>query len=442
MTDSVTTWSGWSVGTLIYNVDYGTDDVNITFNFTNDYSAPGKGFGYLTSAIAWDDNSSPPGFRPKLGDPVPDGYAVGYLHYYNLSGNWSGVSGNPNWFIITMTDRDVPSNAKTDRLQTNIKSSGDYRGFCYGPPQPGDRIPAGWPITAPADCKPFVVAGSPAIRLPGTLNFQSYGPTYLNRTRGKYNITLQLVTRVTVTRNCTVTTIGTSKICQSICLANPLSPNCAAVYDEYCLSGPAERFGTDTCVNYFIARRQAAGGVNPLIDKQGIAYCSSKYKSLQDFLDNAKGNDAKICGCYIRSSQYEDPDANLLYENFANDVLKVNKLPQFVGKTKCLFPGCAQSYIGYQGINGACDVPECVIVNNIENNGSITGDITIDSQCVTAAAGAQPTTTTWLIIAGVILLIIIIVIAVLAAVGVIGSKRKSKGNTNVSTKPYSGSVQV
>lgn len=440
MSEAVTTYSGWTWYNVFTNQNFGTEDVNVTVDFKALYGAPGLPLGILGVSIVWDNSRAPPGFGRRLGDPIPSGYTAGYEYYYTLTGHWGSsiIISARNQFKMILQDKDNPSVSVDTTLYTN--SSGD---FCNGPIITPSGPPPGWG-TVSGGCNPFKIGA--AVTLPGVLNVLSYYPSILNRGFPKENITLQLVCRVTVNLNCTINTIATSLRCQQSCESNPLAENCTAIYTGYCLdSTHPERFGTDVCYNWLIARRSQAGATTPAIDRQGIAYCSSKYKSLQDFNDNAKGNDKRLCGCFIKSQEVEDPNAEVLYENFANDVFKVQKFPNYIGKTKCLFTGCAQSFIGYQGINGECTVPECVFVNDINNNGTINGDIIIDDTCKTGAPGgpSDGIETTWLWIVGVICLIIVIVIIILAVAGVFSSsKRKSKKGQDVSTGAYDSSLQA
>lgn len=440
MSEAATTYSGWVWYNVFTNKFFGTEDVNVTINFKSLYNNPSFPAGILGNFITWDNDKAPPGFSRFLGAPVPSGYTASYTYYYALTGRWDSITniGPRNQFKMVLQDKDRTNISVDTTLYTN--SSGN---FCNGPVITPPGPPPGWG-SVQGGCNPFSIGS--IITLPGILNVQSYYPTIGNNVFPKENITLQLVCRIIVNLNCTANTIATSLRCQQSCEDNPLSENCTAIYNAYCLdSTHPERFGTDVCYKWLIARRSRAGATTPAIDAQGIAYCSSKYKSLQDFTDNAKGNDRNICGCFIRSREVEDPNATALYDNFANDVIKVQKFPNFIGKTKCLFPGCANSFIGYQGINGACAVPECVIVNEINNNGTINGEFTIVNECKTGEPNGPPdgVPETWLWIIGVVCLIIVVVIIILAVAGVFNRKeRKSKKNRDDSTGAYDASLQA
>jgi hypothetical protein len=392
---SVTTYSGWVIDTLYKDLPANT--------YPPPVLQPLK-IGDLP--IVWDNGQAPDGFQNNtLKSPVPNGYSVMTTIYYAVSGTWpSSLAEYPNQVLVYLIDSKNPTVIRSDYVSVNTKDS-FWENWLYGPPVNGNVVPPDFLTTNPTP--PYQVTGNPKIMLPDQIQLQvlcrGSGCAYTLR-----NFTFQILIRITVTRDCTTANID-SEVCKTICISNPTSPACSTVYFDYCLTRDPALVATPVCKNYLISYINVNQGSNYNIDEQITRYCRKYDKGLEDFIKRTEDNpdDRNLCGCNI-SADASDIRSTKLYSNFYQSLVKL--FPGFseLGyKEKCLFGPCANSDFVYAGVGRACNVPACIQVSVINNDGTIGGNVNVDQSC------SQYTGFGYIFYIVVIFVVIVVVIVVL-----------------------------
>lgn len=226
---------------------------------------------------------------------------------------------------------------------------------------------------------------------------------------------------ITVIRDCTIGNI-TNQICQDLCLAS-LSESCYVNYNTYCLQGDPKKIAEPVCKDFF-TKWIAVKGSDNNIDNQARRYCSAKYDGFSDLFYGKSGipnaerlKDVPICACNLEAKPGPDPEGTVLYNNFFNALAA-----QYPGfgvfgasiQQKCLVPQCASAAFKPAGVGpGGCSVPQCIDLVTVTNNGTINGNVTIDSStsCQQTAEGKGGLTIATVVIIVLVVLVIIFAIA-------------------------------
>jgi len=421
---SIKTYSGWVSEVVLLNVDsasIATGQIPLRIPTTN---------------ITWDNNEFPDGWAGNTPTSnIPGGYVVKYDIYYALSGWWKFPITQVPPTIIYLWDYYDLSNLRVDYIPVNYYPDVNPN-WSYGPPVLFGPIPSDYLQKSPTGQKPFVIPNSQGINIPGSvsINVPRDGPFSDIR-----SFTFQVLLRITVSRDCS--TNIEAPICKEICAANPRSDACFTAYAGYCLNPDnPERIATSTCYNYLVSFVNN-GGRSALIDDQAIRYCEKKYSGLQQFYDATAGKDPvdfNICACNIKSREADDPKATVLYQNYFDSV--VNQFPGFntLGqKEKCVFSPCASSDIGYAGMppNG-CNVPACVAIAQINNNGTINGNVTIDQNISGCGQYTDDSVSPWVV--AVVVIVLVLILVLLFLILYYGSPSPPKNNTPKVTKNPAG----
>ncbi len=153
-----------------------------------------------------------------------------------------------------------------------------------------------------------------------------------------------------------------NSLCEDICTVNPTVDNplpawCSNVSLTACAGNIKHPFCQRFC---------ALKGVN----------CDREIKQYCDSIGIEAAKQDEFCGCFLPTSFYENYYADLKKKAaFSTALTTENKV--------CSFPSCASSilkpYASKQAIDTCPDVFQCIIVPTVNNNGSITGDISIKS---------------------------------------------------------------
>lgn len=372
--------------------------------------------------VDWHGNAPQGRSDDTLFATFTQGYDVSYTVQYVLGGYIYVDSGSAQFVEQTI-------DARTGETQPpNMLSPTKGAGFWYY-----------WTFGTADGSPPFTV---PIGVLPGAIRYsvQRSGINY-----APHQMTWQIFYTINVALSCTPANI-TTQICRDICLGS-LSEGCHIAYDNYCLGGDPKLLATDTCKDFY-TKWIAVNGSDEGIDRQARAYCSAKYKGFQDLFEGGNGipdeerlRDIQICSCNLVAEPGPDPEGTVLYQNFFNALAA-----QFPGfgvygasiQQKCLIPQCASSAFKPAGVGpGGCKVPQCIDLVSITNNGTINGNVTIDSSnaCQQTAAGDGGLTITTVVI--IVLAVLLVIYAILYFFWTPGSHR-FRSRTPTTTDTSSG----
>ncbi len=237
---------------------------------------------------------------------------------------------------------------------------------------------------------------------------------------GAYEMSWTIHYDIIVTRNCAISNIG-DPACVDLCLNN--LDLCSGTYSRYCLDpNHPERIGTNVCKDYYSKLIEVKGS-NNVIDRQVVKYCGTKYHGFDDLDPNSskskvpkkqRESDLTICACNLTEDAAADPDANVLYDRYFADLVKLfPAFNIFSIEKKCLYNPCASSEFRPTVIPvGGCKVPQCINNISVTNNGEIDGNVTIKSSINCSqfnTTGLGRDAIMFIIMAIIILVVIIIV---------------------------------
>ena len=366
--------------------------------------------------IDWGGGGPPPGAtNSTLTATYAQGLQVGYKTRYELTGAMHTDAGQSSFFNVSNV------NAFTGDTYPDINIRQDPRWYWeYGPRQESFYV-----VNQPSVAGSFYYWASSSERVPYRA----------------YNMNWTIHYDIIVARSCTVANIG-SQTCVDLCLNNP--DTCSDTYSTYCLDPKhPERIGTDVCKDYYSNVIDIKGS-NNLIDRQVVRYCATKYHGFTDLdPDNPDSTipreqrlyDLTICACNLTEDVTVDPDAEVLYNRYFNDLVKQVPAYSALGEQKkCLYNPCASSEFRPLPIPiGGCKTPKCVNNVTVINDGRIEGNVTISTTCGTDTYG----------IIALVICIILIIIALIVfyfylsqAPPLPSSMANSFGNTGKTTTLY------
>jgi len=354
--------------------------------------------------IDWGATGAPPeaSNNGTLAIQFPQGYAVGLQVSYIMTGHWYTDPAQNSWVDSIIVGPQVGNAPGKAIAQTFLNDGND------------------WNYTM---SNPFVVTTAPNLNgIPLDVFYRFSSSSLFNYT--VENFTWNMLLTITATRSCGIDNI-TTPICVHVCQSSPNS--CIAQYTEYCLSpGNESRIGMDPCKG-FLANYINKNGSLPVIDTAVQNYCSAKYGGFNDLFGNdpvapsgltpEQLNDLPICACNIRARGQNDPNADILYQNYFKSLTQ--QFPGFANVPgivdKCTLPVCVSATFHPLPIPvGGCKVPECLTFVEVNNDGTINGNVQIDvSQKCGDIVNPEQQTIDNIILFIVILFVVIILIIVL-----------------------------
>ena len=186
-----------------------------------------------------------------------------------------------------------------------------------------------------------------------------------------FNIELLIKMNVTLKVSCEGNALG-SIFCLNFCSeqTNLINGTCFSEYQSFCLNtngddGFPNIFTDDGCQEYFIDYIQAVGP-KAEIDHPLETACKRKFPGVDSFEASTSATDRALCGCHLDPEIYDNlwKDLTKDYPGYAN--LGINE--------RCAFSACASSaYPSADIVGGKCNLPQCVNITSIENNGTIGG---------------------------------------------------------------------
>ena len=226
---------------------------------------------------------------------------------------------------------------------------------------------------------------------------------------------------VTLTIRCQTGSELETSFCMSYC--NDNLAVCLPAFDTYCFSGATNiPLVTSNACQLYYEELYRVNGPDAQTDAKISNYCEAKYppticfNGLFNATPAASTFEINLCACHLPRECYDNYKKSLEIDapGFVNyiEISGINE--------RCLVSQCASSPfpsidIGDEA-NTRCQVPACISVVNFQNNGSVTGGVTIDpsNTCQQIASGNAGTNRTWLwILIGVIVAVIIIIALVL-----------------------------
>jgi hypothetical protein len=355
-----------------------------------------------TIPVTWANNQTPPGIGSlNLASTFPPGYMVYYTVGYELSGTIYWDTGDAYFQESTVSFTDKKTVVPGTILRPNIKETGVLRyHWAYG-----------------SENQPLYVVPNGVVPSRITFTFGRTGIKYQ-----PYAVTWNIHYIVNVVRDCSISNI-TAPICVEMCQADPKL--CYVDYNQYCLQGSPDLIAKEPCKSY-LSQFIDINGSTADIDRQALAYCSSRYDGFADLLESSpkipdedRIADITICACHLKAKDVDDPQGTVLYDRYFNNL--VAKFPAFAAygasiQRKCLLPQCASSNFRPLGVPvTGCTVPQCFNLISIDNNGTINGNINTTASCQSQfnGSGNAPSDSSFTIIVIIIVVILIIFIIVL-----------------------------
>ena len=333
-------------------------------------------------------------------------YTLSVSHTYTVT---SGVQGQLGTSALNLNIYSAVDNSllvSTTILPVN-QTSGNMQSYCTSTACPSFRYNP-----------PPNITGFPA----QLLQVNPYDPTGLGNSN-LTNFTLRAEMVVTLTVRCQTGPELETSFCRSYC--NDNLAVCLPAFDTYCFASGGTNIPliTSTACQLYYEELYRANGPDAQTDAKISDYCTTKYPPTICFngLFNATPAvstfEINLCACHLPRECYDNYKKSL--EIAAPGF--VNYIENSGINERCLVSQCASSYfpsidIGDEA-NTRCAIPACITVVNFENNGSVSGGVTIDASntCQQIASGNAPGSSnrTWLwILIGIIIAIIIIIILV------------------------------
>jgi hypothetical protein len=189
--------------------------------------------------------------------------------------------------------------------------------------------------------------------LPGCKSYSASG----------YSLTLTV--GISVTAECSGQNLE-SDFCREYCLGcNRQDCPCYVDMLNYCLptSGPQPIGTSQLCQNFFSNYIQ---NINPTadIDSRLTRYCTTKYGGFGDLFNSNNQTDIELCACHMSQEQYDNFQAQLIqqFPGFGN--LGLNE--------RCLLPRCASTSFKTVSTGTQCNLPKCLNIVGLTNNGTFT----------------------------------------------------------------------
>jgi hypothetical protein len=378
------------------NVYTGTATIQVLTDITGRLYSPiytSYTWNLNTIPIIWNAvTGTPPGSSSgTLAATFPQGYVVAYNVYYNVIGEQYNDPGAVNVLL------------------TQLKS-----GSITIPAPVPQNIPQMWNYGS------NLTGINPALKTPYNLNIPPQSINYRFDSTSTFNypqndFSWGLIIIVTVTKSCTLGDID-APLCLDICNADPQS--CYVTYAEHCLTpGNEERIGMPICKNY-ISEYISRGTSTPQIDAATRRYCALRYHGFADLFSpnpnvspQQQANDLPICACNLTAAGSTDPD--LLYNNYYKSlIMKDPALANVPFQPRCLLGQCAAATFLPVGIPpGGCKLPACLNIVTINNDGTINGNVTVNTsaECQNSLFPGENIIVFILIIILVLVVIVIII---------------------------------
>ena len=218
-----------------------------------------------------------------------------------------------------------------------------------------------------------------------------------------------------------------SGFCKAYCYKSGSVPKenfnvCLQPYISYCfasdnLIGKVDGTGSPVgpCYGFFdeFINSKTGPGINITINTKLSEYCK-KYKGINDLITNGNSTDQDLCGCNLNPTQYTNLENSIFaaFPNYAN-VTGIS--------SPCLLPQCISSPLIHS--KDPCPLPACVVITEINNEGSIVGNIntTGNAKCANITGnGGNPSSGgtdnetfwdkyKWIIIIGSIFILIMLI---------------------------------
>tara|TARA_R110001599_G_scaffold91615_2_gene240612 strand:+ start:379 stop:1692 length:1314 start_codon:yes stop_codon:yes gene_type:complete len=250
------------------------------------------------------------------------------------------------------------------------------------------------------------------------------------------NMTIVADMTVTLRASCQTGPELESAFCLNYCTQNSSNLQfCQPQYINYCLNNPTSagdiNIFTSTPCQTFIQDYISVLGPRAELDiPLGIA-CQRKFTDVDSFRTGT-GIEQKVCGCHLDPAIYQRLKASLDAEFPGYQAIDIN--------AACLFPECLISPYKTQSTTAVCQVPNCINLASITNNGTIRGGTTINQGATGCANIANNTNnnphspnppvaaTSWLekhwvwLVLGISILVILIIVILI----VLASENKKK----------------
>ena len=354
-------------------------------------------------------NTTPPGtkFANTLAAEFPAGYIVALKVQYKLKGYQGGLAGTTITAIIKT------SGYKGELVVDNI------------PPSFNRGANSHWEYSTPTTY--WTSVGS---AVPTTLSLE-----FQTNSAGNYtarHVYWSVFYTFTVVNGCGDPNNADKPLCLSFCVQNPNTSPCPENYSMICLGSNVEAISKEPCLSYYqaVASRQKT----PIeVSAQIRRYCK-RYEGFSDLFDPNPGSpneeqrqkDVQLCACHL-SAPENDPNGTLLYDSFYKSLVSKFSIfgdAEFQQQEKCLVPQCRSSPFPSSEIPvTGCSVPQCIQTAIIINNdGTISGDPTINQTiagCGSSGGGGGDTPLFDQILGIVVIVLVVVVIAIIVLVFVV-----------------------
>lgn len=229
-----------------------------------------------------------------------------------------------------------------------------------------------------------------------------------------YSLTVTVIFNLSV--SCSGIYLGLPTCFEACETCNSSSCICLDSYVDYCLNDfpviGVPITSSETCQN-FISNYISTVGPNADIDSKLSQYCQNKYEGFADLFNNNPDQiDIQLCACHMSDQEYQnfEDQINVDYPGLGN--LGIN--------ARCLVPSCTASVYKTVQTGNVCNVPQCLVINSFNNNGTFDNStVNVDTNvpgCADISGGninpSDNTGNKYIFILGSIILIFIVVLII------------------------------